>query len=228
MRIRSAARITSPKSSYRTFADVLDRLGVTADRVRFDVKPGKATVRDLIRLHDREDRLYELADGFLVEKAMGTKESYVAMELVWHIRTYLDRLDHGFVLGPDGTMRIMPHLVRIPDVSFVSWGKCPGHVVPDDPVPTLFPDLAVEVLSRRNTKKEMERKLREYFESGVRLVWFIDPDTRTAKVYSGIEECEVISESGILTGGDVLPGFSLPLKKLFAQLSPRRGRSKKP
>ncbi len=207
-----------PRTRSRTFADVLTRLGVTADRVRVDLKPGRATVTDLIKLHAREDRLYELVEGFLVEKVMGAKESYLAVELLFFVRAFLEQYDLGFLLGPDGTLRIMPHLVRIPDLSFISWRKCPRHTVPDEPVPELAPDLAVEVLSARNTKKEMQRKLQEYFECGVRLVWFIDPRSRTATVFNSPEDSVTLSEADRLDGGDVLPGFSLPLRRLFAKL----------
>ena len=99
MRVKSAARITFPRSPYRTFADVLKRLGVSADRVRFDLKPGRATVRDLLKLQETDDRLYELVDGFLIEKVMGTMESYIAMALGRYLGNYLEIDDGGFVLG---------------------------------------------------------------------------------------------------------------------------------
>ncbi len=63
----------------------------------------------------------------------------------------------------------------------------------------------------------MTRKLRDYFTAGVRLVWLIDPRTRTAKSYSGLDQCESIGKSGALSGGDVLPGFELSLRDLFAE-----------
>jgi Uma2 family endonuclease len=222
MRVSSAARITRPSTPLRTFADVLSRLAVSADRVRFDIKPGRATVSDLIKLQEHDVRLYELADGFLIEKVMGTKESYIAMALGRYIGNFLEIDELGFVLGPDGAMRIMPHLGRMPDVSFISWLKRPDRTVPDEPVSDLFPDLAVEVLSRRNTKREMRRKLREYFQSGVRLAWIVDPQSRAATVYADPDGGKTLSETDSLTGGDVLPGFSVPLKKLFARLGPRR------
>jgi Uma2 family endonuclease len=220
------SRVANPQ--LRTFADVLDRLGgISPDRVRFDLKPGRATVRDLIHLHDREYKLYELVEGFLVEKIIGSTESYVAIELGRQVGNYLELNDIGFLLGADGTLRIMPHLVRIPGMSFVSWSKCPSRMIPHDPVPELCPDLAVEVLSRTETRREMARKLREYFESGVRLVWFIDPDARTAAVFTSPVEREVLTESQSLDGKDVLPGFKLHLKRLFARLANGHGQRRR-
>jgi Uma2 family endonuclease len=85
-------------------------------------------------------------------------------------------------------------------------------------VPELVPDLAVEILSEGNTPAEMRRKRREYFKAEVRLVWQIDPRTRTAAVYTDPERHETLSETRALDGGDVLPGFTLTLRDLFAEL----------
>jgi Uma2 family endonuclease len=86
----------------------------------------------------------------------------------------------------------------------------------------VVPDLAVEVLSPSNTKREMEQKRREYFLGGCRLVWEIDPVKRTARVYTAPDESKLVREKGTLDGGDVLPGFRLPLARLFARAGKRR------
>src|SRR5258708_5270786 len=104
-------------------------------------------------------------------------------------------------------MRLMPGLVRLPDVSFVSWDRLPEKIVPADPVADLAPDVAVEGLSTGNTKREMARKRREYFLAGTRLVWEIDAKKRTAEVFTAPDQSTVIPANGILDGGDVLPGF---------------------
>ena len=88
-----------------------------------------------------------------------------------------------------------------------------------DFIPDLYPDLAVEVLSESNTPEEMERKLREYFLAGVRLVWMIDPRKRAAEIYTTPDAPSgTLDESQALDGGKVLPGFTLPLAELFARL----------
>lgn len=76
----------------------------------------------------------------------------------------------GLVTGEAGMMRLAPGLVRITDVPFISWERFPGRRVPTEPIPDLAPDLAVDVLSERNTEGEMSRKRREYFDAGVRLM----------------------------------------------------------
>ncbi len=119
-------------------------------------------------------------------------------------------------------MRLLQGLIRIPDVAFIRWAALPGGKVPAAPVPQIVPDLAVEVLSDSNTAREMTRKVGEYFATGVRLVWIIDPDPRTVAVYTTATDPVILSEADTLSGGDVLPGFALPLKDLFAELD-RRG-----
>jgi Uma2 family endonuclease len=210
--------------------DVLRHLGgISAERVRVDPPPGRATVADVIRIQDRENRNFELIDGILVEKTVGAKESYLALRLGRFLGIFAEERGLGFVLGADGTLKILPGMVRIPDVCFISWTKLPRRQVPDEPVPDLVPDLAAEVLSKGNTRGEMARKLRDYFLAGVRLVWFIKPRDRTATVYTAPDRPTKLTESQSLDGGDVLPGFSLPLRQLFAEIGPSpAARRKKP
>ena len=79
----------------------------------------------------------------------------------------------------------------------------------------LVPDLAVEVISGSNTPKEMAEKLREYFEKGVRLVWFVRPKTRVVDVYTAPDRFTRLTVSMRLDGGNVLPGFSVLVGELF-------------
>ena len=129
----------------------------------------------MIEIHLREDRLYELVDGILVEKTVGAYEAYLAALLIQLLGAFARANHLGIVLGPDGMMRLSPGLVRIPNVSFISWDRLPGRKVPRTPMANLAPDLAVEVISKSNTAKEMENKLLDYFSTGVRAVWHVYP-----------------------------------------------------
>jgi len=219
--LKARRKLKAAQSRARTFGDVLDKLGgVGPDRVVFIDPPGTATVRDLIEVHAATGRRYELVDGFVVENPMGGVESFLAMELGFFIRDYLRTNNIGFIFGESGVVRIMPKLARAPDVAFFSWSKRPDRTIPDEAVPRLVPDIAVEILSRSNSSAEMERKLQEYFAAGVLLVWIINPKSRSASVYTSPTEFTRLTSVDALDGGDVLPGFLLPLATLFAQLGP--------
>ena len=215
----------SPLAGVRTVADLLHQLGdVPPERILWDPLPGTATEADVIRHVDGEDkRLVELVDGTLVEKPMGQYEARVGGMLYRLLDEYAESHDLGVCYPADATLRVLPRQVRLPDVSFVSWPKLPNRELPAESVAALVPDLAVEVLSASNTRREMERKRRDYFAAGVRLVWQIDPDTQTAEVYTAPDVLTAVPADGTLDGGDVLPGFTLPLQRLFARAGRRRG-----
>jgi Uma2 family endonuclease len=216
---RAMPRLKNPARSMRTLADLLEQLGdIPPNRIRLQPPPGRATEKDLIALHNRDGKLLcELVDGVLVDKAMGYKESLLAGWLLHFLWSFLERNDLGTVAGADGAMRLMADLVRIPDVSFISWDRLPGREIPDEPLPNLVPDLAVEVLSKGNTPKEMARKLREYFNAGTRLVWLVDRKKEIVDVYTTPDDQRRFAKNQTLDGGEVLPGFTLPLRKLFAK-----------
>ena len=202
-----------------TIADLLDRLdGVPAERVRLYPFPGTATVEDVVAIEARENRLFELVEGVLVEKPMGMRESVLAMKLGALLLAFVEPLKLGVVAGADCMMQLKVALVRMPDVAFIAWKRFPARRVPSEAAPLIAPDLAVEILSPSNTKREMARKLREYFDAGALLVWYVDPDLRAVSVYTGVQEPAVLTENDVMDGGAVLPGFALPLRELFAVL----------
>jgi Uma2 family endonuclease len=207
-----------------TAADLLARFGpIALSRIRHDPAPGQATEADVLELREAHRRLFELIDGVLVEKAVGVQESYVATLLAGLLARFLAEHDLGFLLGADGMARLAPGLVRIPDVSFVTWERLGGRSVPEGPFLTVAPDLAVEVLSPSNTDREMATKLADYFAAGVRLVWLVDPASRTVAVLEGLGRAAVLDEAGTLEGGAILPGFAVPVARLFEGLARKEG-----
>jgi Uma2 family endonuclease len=211
--------VPTPTVAIETLADLLEQLGsISPKRVRFRPAPGTATEKDVLAIHDREGRLYELVDEVLVEKAMGLRESFLAIALAAILRNFVRPRNLGLITGEAGMMRLMAGLVRIPDVAFISWRRLPNRRVPTEPIPDLAPDLAVEVLSAGNTPGEMARKRQEYFAAGVQVVWQVDPNTRTVEVFTAPDQSTVLHEAQTLEGGAVLPGFTLPLQELFSEL----------
>ncbi len=167
----------------------------------------------------------ELIDGTLVEKAMGLQESLLAAFLIAIIETYAQEHDLGLVAGEQGGTRLGKHLVRFADVSFYSWDRFPNGEIPEEPYPRIAPDLAIEVLSKRNTKGEMKRKRKEYFKAGVKVVWIVDRFTRTVTVYRSETDFKVFREGDVLDGGNVMPGLVIPVRRIFSKLQRRRKRS---
>ena len=75
-----------------------------------------------------------------------------------------------------------------------------------------------EVMSISNTRREMQRKLGEYLSAGVRLIWYVYPEERVVDAYAGSPTAHRLTTADTLDGGDVLPGFTLKLAELFAEL----------
>jgi len=114
----------------------------------------------------------------------------------------------GFQIGRD------PDTVRAPDVAFVRADR-----VPSGPHPGFFqgpPDLAVEVLSPGDRAGEVLDKVQQWLAAGCRAVWLIDPQRRTVAVYDAGQHQVLRSDTDELTGGDLLPGFRLPLADIFS------------
>jgi Uma2 family endonuclease len=202
-----------------TLEDFIERLGnIPLSRVLMKPPPGLATEADLLEAERRYNRLCELVDGTLVEKGIGYPESLLEVALIAFLRSFVVPRNFGVISGPDAMVRLFPGLVRSPDVAFATWDRFPGRKIPKDPRPSLAPDLAIEVLNESNTRPEMKRERREYFDAGVRLVWEVDPKRRRVSVYTPDGSVTVLKESQRLEGGDVLPGFVLELSELFAEL----------
>jgi Uma2 family endonuclease len=200
-----------------TVAELIARLGgIDPIRIRWKPTPGTATEKDLLDLLDGDDkRLCELVDGTLVEKAVGIHQSFLAATLITFLGSFVRAHRLGKVGGADGPLRMPGGNVRLPDVFFISRARWRALSNRQAAIAGLCADLAVEVLSKKNTREEMARKRREYFAGDTRLVWQIDPRRRTVAVYTSPTKPVTLTEADTLDGGDVLPGFTLPLAELF-------------
>ncbi len=112
-----------------------------------------------------------------------------------------------------------PDTVRGPDLSFVSTGREAAA-----PYRKGFihgaPDLAIEIVSQDKTIAQLTAKAREYLRAGTLLVWVVDPPTRSVRVHQQGRRVATLSKDATLDGGTVLPGFTLPLAHLFADMAP--------
>jgi Uma2 family endonuclease len=165
---------------------------------------------------------YELVNGRLVERKMGNKSSFLASELARLLANYVLAKQLGWVLGSDAGYRLdpkRPNHVRKPDASFVRFGRFPNEM-PADTYDELAPDLAIESVSPNDTVLELDEKIKEYLDAGVRLIWVINPDLRTVKIYRPGRPITEVCNGDELSGEDVVPGFACKVSNLFAALNP--------
>jgi Uma2 family endonuclease len=215
---RGATMNLIPPKPVPTVADLLEHLGVPAQRVLLTPQPGRATEKDLLRC---KLKLVELIDGVLVEKAMGWYESYLGFILGTYLQSYNRAHQAGVILGEQGLMRVHPGQLRMPDIAFYSWDHFPKRLLPKGDILDVVPDLAVEIRSKGNTNKEMARKRQEYFDGGAKLVWEVYPKKRCVYVYTAPDRFTILDQSQALDGGIVLPGFSLSISDWFKEAGER-------
>lgn len=228
-----ATSATKPKLPFRTFADVQERVGhVPPDRILLRPVPGTATEADLLDNSVTGGWPVELIDGILVQKACGWGKGVVSARVGFTVAAF--DFDHnlGVVSGGKGPIRLRADLVRMPDVSLIRWDSVDDPEEIENPAGAFLeypPDLAVEVLSPGNTQREMEIKLEEYAKAGVKLVWYVDPERKEVDVYpkGNAKRKKTVGITGTLDGGDVLPGFTLPVAKIFEKRAPSKKSSKK-
>ena len=164
-----------------------------------------------------DDMLYEVVEGKLVEKTVGARDIEIAGILGQYLgmfaRTHrLGRALIEFIFRIDKAK----DLQRRPDVAYVSDASWPvRRRVPDVAVWDMVPDMAIEIVSPTNTADHVQEKIHEYFAAGVRRVWVVYPRQQEIYVYASPTEIQVLQLGHDLDGGDLIPGFRLPLAALF-------------
>jgi Uma2 family endonuclease len=175
------------------------------------------TAEEFAHLPDPPDgSKQELVRGEIVTMPPpGFLHGIVQSNVAFVIKGYVKQAKLGRVTVESGVITERgPDSVRGPDVSFWSYER-----LPKDHVPVVYAnepaDLVVEVLSPGNTQQRMTLKVREYLDSGVRLVWVVHPEERTVTVYTKPGDGTVLWEDATLIGGDVLPGFTCLVAEFF-------------
>jgi len=115
----------------------------------------------------------------------------------------------GFILFRD------PDTVRAPDFAFISKDRL-SLIEEFDKFISIPPDLAVEIISPHDRWPDVEDKISDYFSAGVSLVWIINPKPQAVQVYRSPSQISLLSGADVLQGDDVLPGFSIPVERIFA------------
>ena len=159
----------------------------------------------------------ELIDGEIVDSMSGGFEhSLVSGNFHALLREFVRAHGLGRVITNEAGLHIVSDLPRSrgADVAFISYPRMPkgkrlkGFL-------RIAPELIVEVLAEKDSWKNLEDKIADYHRTGVEMVWVADPQTRTVKKFSRSGEQEIVHDGGELTGGKILPGFSVPIARFF-------------
>ncbi len=174
------------------------------------------TADDLLRMPDDGFR-YELVEGNLREMApAGHQRGRIAINVSTPLAQHVKANNLGVVYAAETGFKLAsnPDTVRAPDVAFVrrervesvgdSEGFWPGA-----------PDLAVEVVSPGDRYTDVEEKVFDWLDAGTRLVIVVNPRKRLVTVYRSLTDVVVLTEADVLDGGDVVPGFAMPVKDIF-------------
>jgi len=172
-------------------------------------------------LHELPGSEYmELYEGEIVEVSpANARHGNIAVRIAALLLQHAKQKGLGEVLVEGGfILRRNPDTVLGPDVSFIQRSR-----IPEGGLPEKFfegpPDLAVEIISPRNPRKELEEKIRRYLIAGTPLCWLIEPGPRTVEIFrdpTGAHAGQKLSGNDPISGENVLPGFSVPISEFFA------------
>ncbi len=166
-----------------------------------------------------DQRLYEIVQGEIREKTVGTRQNLIASR----IDRLLGRFDPEEQLGHPVIENLfvldaVSDLQRRPDFAFVSrqrWSELP----PDSNAWAVVPDWMVEIISPGNSADEVIDKVDEYFRAGTQLVWVIYPTAQRVYVYTSPTNVAIFEATDELTADPVLPGLRFPTRALFAGIA---------
>jgi Uma2 family endonuclease len=170
---------------------------------------------------EHQRKRYELSEGRLIEMSPASyKHGKFGNRLNSRMALYADEhglgtvsmAETGFIL--DYGFRDRPSIVRAPDIAFVRAEREAGLIVGDGFFPGA-PDLAVEVMSPNDLESEIEAKIYQYLAYGTRQVWVLYPKDQTIHMRA-LSDHRVLGMDDTLDGGDVLPGFRIPVRDIFA------------
>jgi Uma2 family endonuclease len=184
---------------------------------RYTRRMGRAalTADELLHLNLPNKRTELVRGALVVREPPGGEHGFVAGRVLVEIGTFVRARRLGIVLAAETgfTLFTDPDTVRAPDAAFIQRDRVP------DPLPrayfTIAPDLAVEVISPRDTAREVNEKVADWLAAGTRLVWCIDPRKRSARVHRVNGSVAFIAADGALDGEDVLPGFAVHLRAIL-------------
>ena len=206
---------TATTATRRPAADTPDMTPDTAPATT-TTRPELLTAADLLRLHSEGIR-GELIRGVLHQTvATGIEHGQTAINLGILVGAVVKPGRLGWLFGSDAGIRLErgPDTVREPDLAFISAARLPLDVRVRG-YAEIAPDLVVEIVSPSDRPVAVHDKAQMWLRYGVRLVWVVNPETRTIITMPADGPDRTLYEDDTLDGGAVIPGFSCPVRDVF-------------
>ena len=184
--------------------------------MQMQVQEADLTAKDYYDLPQEFRERHELVNGYLVRRPPTMLPRQRHAFLIAHaLEGYAETNGSGLATTEgDCLVTSNPDTIRIPDALFVSISRLPR----DGPLPNYLkgaPDLAVEVMSKGMSEREMLERVAQFLANGARTVWVARPQKRTVTIYRAGEPARVLTEDDDLEDRDLLPGFRHPIRRIF-------------
>ncbi len=184
------------------------------------------TIEEFAQRYDEEGP-FEIIDGEIIEMSPSVfGPSEIADTLMTALKLYAipRKLGNAYMeipfILPDTYSPQWVKGSRVPDVMYFRAEKLAAYKSDTKGYRTLplmmIPDLVVEVVSPTDNYTEISKKITRYLSDGIKIVWVVDPQTKTVSVHLlGSKQQTNLSGEDKLTGGDVIPGFEITVASIF-------------
>jgi Uma2 family endonuclease len=168
---------------------------------------------------NRDLRLERAANGALiVNPPTGGETGYSNVKIAYFLVRWVEEEGgNGIPFDSSTGFKLSNGADRSPDASWLSRERWES-LTPQQRksfVP-LCPDFVIELRSESDSLSKLQAKMQEYIDNGARLGWLIDPQNRRVEIYRAGREVEVLDNPPNLSGEDILPGFVLNLRRIWA------------
>ena len=176
------------------------------------IRPPESVKMTLEEFLEQDVEGYEYVSGELVPMAPPSREhGEISVNVIRYLDAHVYEHKIGRLYTAETTFQVGERTAK-PDVAFVSADRLTGDKTKGFSIP---PDLAIEVISPSDVQSRVVEKALAYLEAGTRLVWVLEPVSKTVTVYRSETDIEMLTRDDTLTGEEVVPGFSCPVARLF-------------
>jgi Uma2 family endonuclease len=166
---------------------------------------------------NRDYRFERTAAGeLLIMPPTGSDTGRRNADITFQLQAWNRQNNLGIVFDSSAGFKLPNGANRSPDASWVRRERWEDLTLEQqEKFAPLCPDFVVELRSKSDSLKELQKKMQEYIANGARLGWLIDRKNQRVEIYRQGQDVEIIQSSNTLSGEDVLPGFVLDLKDIL-------------